>query len=56
MAGTISRDGVILNAPVLDAEIRSRMLDMMVAAFISLHPDQIRDAVNNCQQQTASKT
>lgn len=54
MPGTISRDGVILDAPVLDADTRSKMLDAMVAAFLRERPDRLREAVNNLQQQTAS--
>ncbi len=46
MAGTMTRDGRILEAPELDAETRSRMLDAIVAAFLERHPEAIREAVD----------
>lgn len=42
MAGTISRDGVILEMPVLDEAARSRMLDSIVTAYITAHPEELR--------------
>ena len=52
MPGVISRDGVIISMPVLTEEQRSRMLDSMVAAFMELHPDLIRDKIAELQKET----
>lgn len=42
MPGVISRDGVILEMPVLDEATRSRMLDAIVTAYITSHPEELR--------------
>lgn len=42
MPGVISRDGLILDMPVLSEEVRSRMLDSIVTAYITAHPEELR--------------
>lgn len=53
MAGSITREGLILDAPVLDEATRSKMLDAMVAAFLDLRPDRLRAEVEKYQNKQA---
>ena len=46
----ISREtGEVLHMPVLTEEQKSQMLDRIVAAFLDLHPDYIREKVAELQ-------
>lgn len=54
MPGIITRDGVIIDAPVLDEQARSCALDAMVAAFLELRPDAIREAVEKYQKEAGA--
>lgn len=54
MPGIITRDGVIIDAPVLDEQARNCALDTMVAAFLDIHPDMIREAVEKYQKEAGA--
>lgn len=51
MPGRITRTGIITELPQISAEDQSRMLDAIVAAFLDLRPEAIREAVEQYRQE-----